>query len=78
METPIGKVVHYYDRIGVAVLQLSDDLKVGDFVHILGRTTDFTQPVASMEIEHRKVQAVPAGEVALLVVAPARAGDVVF
>lgn len=79
MEKRIGQVTHYYNHIGVAVLDLSDELKVGDTIHISGHTTDFMQTVASMEIEHQKVQSVAAGaDVALKVVEPVRAGDVVF
>ncbi len=68
MEKQIGKVTHYFDRIGVAVLELEDGLKVGDKIHIIGRSTDFVQRVSSMEIEHHKMQAVSAGaDVALKV-----------
>lgn len=79
MDTRIGRVTHYYNRIGVAVLELSDELKVGDVVHILGHTTDFTQQVQSMEIEHQKVQSVgPGDDVALKVVKRVREGDAVY
>ena len=79
MNVLIGKVTHYYSRISVAVLELSDELKVGDTILFLGRTTDFTQPVNSMEIEHQKVQSVgPGSEVALKVVQRVRAGDEVL
>lgn len=79
MEQRIGLVTHYYKRIGVAVLELSGGLKVGDLVHIQGYVTDFTQPVESMEIEHQKVQSVgPHAAVALKVIDRVRPGDVVF
>lgn len=79
MEKRIGQVTHYYNRIGVAVLALSDELKVGDVVHIYGRSTDFTQRVSSMEIEHQKVEAVgPGADVALKVIERVRQGDVVY
>ena len=79
METRIGRITHYYNRIGVAVLELSDELKVGDVVHIRGHTTDFTQPVESMEIDHQKVDSVgPGSDVALKVVQRVRRGDAVF
>ena len=76
MEVRIGKVTHYYNRIRVAVLKLDGELKVGDTILFLGHSTDFGQPVTSMEIEHRKVQSVPAGsEVAVQVIQPVRTGD---
>ena len=79
MEEHIGQVTNYFRRIGVAVLELKGGLKVGDVVHIKGYTTDFSQPVESMEIEHQKVQAVgPKAAVALEVIQPVRRGDSVY
>ena len=79
MEKRIGKVTHYFDRIGVAVLELEDGLQVGDTIHITGHRTDFTQQVNSMEIDHQKMQAVGAGaDVALKVDEPVRAGDKIY
>ena len=66
-------------RVGVAVLELSDQLKVGDAVHILGHTTNFTQQVESLEIEHEKVEMVnPGAEVALKVNDKVRQGDALY
>jgi len=79
MEILIGKVTHYYNHIGVAVLMLSGELQVGDRVLIIGHTTDLSQVVSSMEIEHRKVASVGAGmEVALKVAEPVHQGDEVY
>ncbi len=79
MDVRIGKVTHYFDRIGVAVLDLYGDVKVGDTIHIHGRTTDFTQAIDSLEIEHQKVPSAGAGaEVALKVMEPVHEGDIVF
>jgi len=79
MEIRIGTVTHYYNRISVAVLNLSGELKVGDKILILGRTTDLVQVVTSMEIEHRKVPSVgPGMEVALKVAESVRSGDEVY
>jgi len=79
MEKHVGQIAHYFSRLGVAVLELRGGLKVGDVIHIRGHTTDFTQPVESMEIEHQKVQAVgPGAAVALKVVERVRRGDVVY
>lgn len=52
----IGKVRHYFGKVGVAVLELTDNLKVGDTIRIVGGETDFTQTVESMEIEHEKIK----------------------
>lgn len=58
----IGKVTHYFSKIGVAVIELSDNLKVGDTIRIVGGQTSFQQIVESMEIEHQKVQEAKAGD----------------
>ena len=79
MEQRIGRVTHFYGRIRVAVLELGDELKVGDVIRIQGRRTDLTQEVQSLEIEHQQVQSVgPGAEVALKVVEPVRKNDVVY
>lgn len=79
METQMGQITHFYDRIRVAVLSLTDTLALGDEIHILGHTTDFIQTVSSMEIEHRKVLAAgPEDEVALKVLEPVRRGDAIY
>ncbi|HEY5669760.1 MAG TPA: hypothetical protein VIS10_07150 [Anaerolineales bacterium] len=79
MEVRVGKVTHFYNRISVAVLELSGNLEIGDKILILGRTSELTQVVTSMEIEHRKVQTVgPGMDVALKVAEPVRKGDIVY
>jgi translation elongation factor EF-1alpha len=79
MDIRVGKVTHYYNRISVAVLELSGELKVGEWIHILGRITDFDQRVGSMEIEHEKIQSAgPGADVALKVIETVREGDIIF
>ena len=79
MEKRIGKVTHFYTHLCVAVLELSDELKLGDQIHFLGHITDFTQPVESLEIEHKKIVAAGVGvEVALKVEDYVRVGDEVY
>ncbi len=79
MEVRVGKVTHYFNRIGVAVLELSDELKIGDRISILGRVTEFEQNVGSMEIDHRKIQSAgPGQEIALAVIDTVHAGDLVY
>ncbi len=79
MESCIGVVTHYYNHIGVAVLSLSDTLKLNDMVHFLGYSTDFYQKISSMEIEHHKVlSADPGTEVALKVDEVVRRGDEIY
>lgn len=75
----LGKVVHYFDRIGVAVIALQAPLRVGDQVHFLGRSTDFDQTIDSLQVEHQPVIEGAAGsEVAARVRQRVRSGDSVY
>lgn len=58
----MGKITHYYGNIGVAVLELSETLRVGDTIRVVGAGTDFTQNVESMEVEHQKVEVAKPGD----------------
>ena len=78
-EKQVARVTHYFSRLGVAVLTLTDTLSVGDRVHICGHSTDLEQTVDSMQIEHKPVLKVgPGDDVALKVVEPVREGDIVY
>ncbi|MCD6471063.1 hypothetical protein J7K86_00850 [bacterium] len=78
-EKEIGKITHYFGKIGVAVIELSDELKVGDNIHIVGGNRDFTQVVDSMQIEHQSINEAKSGDVVGLKVDQAvREGDKVF
>ena len=61
-EETIGKVTHYFDRIGVAVLQLTGTVRVGDTIHFQGHSTDFSQPVTSLQIDHKDVSEGKSGQ----------------
>lgn len=75
----IGKVLHYYTNIGVAVIELSGTLKTGDKIRIKGATSDFEQPVDSMQIEHEKVEEATAGQsIGMKVKEHVREHDVVY
>jgi len=79
MDIKIGKVTHFYNRISVAVLELTDEMGLGDRIAIMGHSTEFTQQVESMEINHRAVQSAgPGQEVALKVLEAVREGDLVY
>ena len=78
-EKAIGQVTHYFARLNVAVLSLTDALSVGDRIRIRGRSTDLEQTVDSMQIEHKAVPQVgPGQEVALRVIERVREGDLVY
>jgi hypothetical protein len=77
---PIGRVIHYYSHLNVAVISLDKGpLQVGDVIHIKGHTTDFRQPVESMQIEHESItKAVPGDDFGLKVSDHAREHDIVY
>jgi len=79
-EERIGRVDKYYSHLNVAVIELAGGpLRVGDVVRIRGMTTDFEQPVESMQIDHAPVKQAEAGQrVAIQVIAKARHNDVVY
>lgn len=59
----IGKVSHYFSKIGVAVIELSGSLSKGDTVRIVGgEATDFEQTIDSMEMEHEKIEKAKKGD----------------
>jgi len=60
-EKQIGTVKHYFDKLGVAVLSLTDDLSVGDRIRIESELM-FAQEVTSMQIDHKDIQQAKAGD----------------
>ena len=78
-EKEIGVVTNYFSKIGVAVIQLTAPLQLGDEIHISGGERDFRQQVGSMQIEHQPIEKGEAGqEIALKLEEKARPGDKVF
>jgi translation elongation factor EF-1alpha len=80
MEERVGRITHYFAHIGVAALVVeSAGLKVGDTIHIKGHTTDVTQTVHSLQLEHEPIQeAKPGMDIGLQVSDHVREHDVVF
>ena len=79
-EQRIGVVIHYYGKIGVAGLSITDgELRVSDTIHIKGHTSDFIQSVDSIQIENEAVEvARPGEEIGVRVTETARVHDEVF
>ena len=79
-EMQIGKITHYFPKIGVAVVEITEgSIKVGDEIHIKGHTTDFLQKVNSMQSEHENVDIAELGiSIGIKVSEPARANDLVY
>ena len=79
-EQRTGVVTHYYSHLSVVAMQLEPGttLRVGDIIHIRGHTTDFTQKVESLEVNHAPVTEVgPNDDFGLKVIEHAREHDIV-
>lgn len=75
----IGKVTHYYTKIGVGIVELADTLKTGDKIKIKGHSTDLEQTVDSIQINHAEVAEAKKGDVVGIKVADhVREGDKVY
>ncbi|MFH1610946.1 MAG: translation elongation factor-like protein [Patescibacteria group bacterium] len=61
-EKLIGTVSHYFDRISVAAIKLSDELKAGTEVHFIGHGADFTQVISSMQMNNEDIQMAKVGD----------------
>ncbi len=62
-EQPIGKITHYFGKIGVGVIEIDNGvLKIGETIHLLGHGTDFTQIVESLQVNHLQVEQIGVGE----------------
>ncbi len=54
----VGKVTHYFDKIGVAVLELNSVLQVGDRIGI----GELEQDVSSMQIDNKVIKKAGKGQ----------------
>jgi len=79
-EQLIGKVTHYFGKARVAAIKITDgQLSVGDTIRVVGHTSDFTQPVESIQIDRAPVESAKVGdEIGIQVIEHAREHDEVF
>lgn len=78
-EKEIGKITHYYGHLSVGIIELSDALRLGETIHIKGHSSDFTQSIDSMQIEHANVPEAKSGDViGIKVIQKAHPQDKVF
>jgi len=79
-EQEIGVIQHYFDKISVAIISVTqDELSIGDTIHIKGHTTDVSMKIESMQFEHNKIEKAKVGESAgVKVPAKVRIQDKVF
>lgn len=79
MNVKVGKITHYYDKIGVAVVKVIKTIKVGDKIKISGHDQEFTQNVESLQMEYKPVKsAKPKSSVGLKVSKPVKDNDEVY
>ena len=75
----IGKVTHYFGKIGVAIVALSGDLQMGDRIKVEGNRTEFEQAVDSREVDRKPVEAAARGQsVGLKIVERTNEGATVY
>lgn len=80
MDKPVGKVVHYYDKLGVAIIDLDKGgLKVGQQLKFKRGEEEFSQKVESLQVDHKEVEAVKKGDsFGLKVDKPTKVGTQVY
>ena len=61
-ENEIGRVVKYFTHVEAAVVELSDELKVGDTIAIRGHTTKLEQKVESMQVGQDIIEVAKKGD----------------
>jgi putative protease len=75
----VGEITHYFTRIGVAVVDVSSPVKVGDRIAIKGMTTNFNMTIKSMQIEGKNIEEANAGDdIGMKVDDRVRKGDIVY
>ena len=75
----VGVITHYYLNIGVGIIKLDSDIKVGDRLKFQGHKTDFEQEVSQMQFDHKDIEEGKKGqEVGIKLTDKVRDGDAVY
>jgi translation elongation factor EF-1alpha len=75
----VGEVTHFFGKISVAAIKITQSVKVGDTISIEGATTNFEQQVDSMQIQNEDITEAPTGsEIGIRVKDRVRVGDKVY
>ena len=78
-EKQIGIITHSFNKISVGIIKLKSGLKTGDKIHIKGAHDDFTQVVASMQVNHKDISSAGKGaEVGIKVIKRVHENDKVY
>ena len=63
MTKKVGDVIHYCDKIGVAIIRLAEPVSCGDKIKFLRGGEDlFDQKIDSIQVEHQNVDTAKKGE----------------
>lgn len=62
VKTLVGKVSHYFNHVGVAIVEVSKPIKIGETISIEGSITNFKQNVTSMQIDKKPIQSAKSGQ----------------
>lgn len=61
-EKEIGVVTHYFGKVGVGMIRLTDSIKVGDTIRVKGHSGELTQQVSSMQMDYKNIEEANAGQ----------------
>ncbi len=61
-EKLVGKITHYFPKVGVAVVKLEDTLKLGERIKLKKGEKEFEQTVESMQVEHKNIKEARKGQ----------------
>lgn len=75
----VGEITHYFPNVGVAVVALEKDLKVGELIEIEKDNESAKQEVKSMQVEHKPIEKAKKNtEIGLKVEQPVKVGALVY
>ena len=78
-ETSVGKVMHFFDKISVAVIELSAPIKIGDKLKFKHGKYEFEQVLDSMQINHAEISSAKKGQaIGMKTAQPVHKGAEVF
>lgn len=76
---PIGKVTNYLSKLGVAIIELTDEINLNDEILIEGATTSLRQKALSIQIDRKPVNQAKAGQfIGLKINDKVRGNDIVY
>lgn len=60
----VGHITHFYNKIGVAIVELDGTISLGDKVKFVRDDRDlFEQTISSIQVEHEKKDSAGRGEI---------------